>query len=216
MGCDIHFYVEVKQDDGSWKSVDKWETDEDGYTHVPWDDKFYGGRNYDLFAILANVRNGSGTAGVKTGDGFNVIAEPRGLPEEASPEVSKKAKDWEGDAHSHSWFTVAELKAFNWKQKTQHQGFVELEQFKIFIKEGRPRSWCRFVSGSSVIHVSIDEMMDFMKGSVTMQEGKFYYTTVRWTETYANSVGSFLTKTLPKMESLGDPEKVRTVFWFDN
>lgn len=201
MGCDIHFYVEVKQDDGTW---------------FPCDGDFYDGRNYDLFAILADVRNGVGFAGIKTGDGFNVIAEPRGLPDDVSNDILQESEDWGCDGHSHSWLTVAELKAFNWKQETQHLGVVNVEQFKVFIKEGRPTSWCGDAGGSSVAHVSIDEMMDFVKGSVAMQEGKSYYTTICWAETYADSVGSFLTKTLPKMEAIGDPEKVRAVFWFDN
>ena len=201
MGCDIHFYVEVKQDDGAW---------------LPRNEDLYDGRNYDLFAILAGVRNGVGFAGVKTGDGFNVIAEPRGLPDDVSNDILQESEDWGRDGHSHSWLTVAEIKAFNWKQETQHQGVVNLEQFKVFIKKGRPTSWCGVAVGSSVVHVSVDEMMDFVKGSVAMQEGKSYYTTVCWVETYADSVGTFLTETLPKMEALGDPEKVRAVFWFDN
>jgi hypothetical protein len=47
-------------------------------------------RNYDVFAILANVRNGRGFAGVVTGGGFNPIAMPRGLPPDVSPEVLRE------------------------------------------------------------------------------------------------------------------------------
>lgn len=46
-------------------------------------------RNYDWFAILANVRNGRGFAGLYTGSGFDVIAEPRGYPENISNEGMK-------------------------------------------------------------------------------------------------------------------------------
>ena len=121
MGCDIHFFVEVKQADGSWKSVDEWEV-EDGYTYVPYEKAFYNGRNYDLFAILADVRNGRGFAGCKTGDGFNIIDEPRGLPNDVSSEVKSQAESWDGDGHSHSWFTLAELESFDWDQTTKHEG----------------------------------------------------------------------------------------------
>ena len=37
-------------------------------------------RNYDWFSILANVRNGMGFAGVVTGQGFNYISTPKGVP----------------------------------------------------------------------------------------------------------------------------------------
>jgi hypothetical protein len=215
MGCDIHFFVEVKQQDGTWKSADEWET-EYGYTYVTWGKQFYRGRNYDLFAILADVRNGRGFAGIKTGEGFNPIAEPKGLPEDASPEVAANSEDWDVDGHSHSWFTFAELRAFDWQQESRHQGWVGIEEFKEYAKTGKPSSWCGGVGGTSVVLVTIDQMMEFVNGNVAMQDGKSYYTLVSWTETYAESVGSFLTETLPKMEALGAPDEVRAVFWFDN
>lgn len=86
----------------------------------------YDGRNYDAFAILADVRNGRGFAGVKTGEGFNPIADPKGVPSDASPEYKEEVESWEGDGHSHSYFTVAELKAYNWNQTTISSGLVSL------------------------------------------------------------------------------------------
>ena len=50
-----------------------------GYNYEP-----YGDRNYNLFAILANVRNGTAFAGCKTGEGFNPISNPKGVPSDAS------------------------------------------------------------------------------------------------------------------------------------
>jgi len=44
-------------------------------------------RNYDWFSVLANVRNGYGFAGIKTGEGFKVIAQPKGFPSNASREA---------------------------------------------------------------------------------------------------------------------------------
>jgi len=46
--------AKVQQDNGSWKNAGEID----------------GNRNYDLFAILANVRNGHGFAGIKTGGGI--------------------------------------------------------------------------------------------------------------------------------------------------
>jgi hypothetical protein len=56
MGTDIHCAVEKKQPDGTWKVVD-----------APFDDY----RNYDSFAILADVRNGHGFAGVQPVKAFD-------------------------------------------------------------------------------------------------------------------------------------------------
>lgn len=177
MGCDIHFYVEVRKG-GVWKSVDKWDTDEDGWMHVPYGDAFYDDRNYDLFAILADVRNGVGFAGVTTGEGFNIIAPPRGLPSDVSPEVLKASSCWGCDGHSHSWFTLAELEAFDWKQGTRHQGVVDPAEFKTYIQKGHPDSWFGDIWGRDVIKLGITDMMALLKGAYPVQEGKSYCTTV--------------------------------------
>lgn len=65
MGTDIHSIAQVCRD-GSWVTVAI------GIYGDP--------RSYNTFAMLANVRNGRGFAGIKTSDGFPYIHEPRGLP----------------------------------------------------------------------------------------------------------------------------------------
>ncbi|TXH55263.1 MAG: hypothetical protein E6Q97_09160, partial [Desulfurellales bacterium] len=65
MGTDIHSIAQVKRD-GKWVTV---------AIGIAGDI-----RSYDTFAMLANVRNGRGFAGVRTSTGFPVIHEPRGLP----------------------------------------------------------------------------------------------------------------------------------------
>lgn len=50
-------------------------------------------RNYNVFAILADVRNGTGFAGVRTSAGFAVIAEPRGVPADVSDEVRQRIEE---------------------------------------------------------------------------------------------------------------------------
>jgi len=65
MGTDIHSIAQVRVD-GEWKTVAV------GIGGDP--------RDYNLFAMLADVRNGRGFAGIKTTDPFPVIHEQRGLP----------------------------------------------------------------------------------------------------------------------------------------
>ena len=49
--------------------------------------QFLHDRNYNVFSILANVRNGYGFAGVRTGSGFDPISDGRGLPDDLSQGV---------------------------------------------------------------------------------------------------------------------------------
>jgi hypothetical protein len=111
MGCDIHLYVERRTDSG-WEHVPDHSDD--------WRDtaNWYSTRNYNLFAILADVRNGHGFAGIKTGDGFIPIDYPRGLPADVSTKVDAECVEWGIDGHSHSHLTIAEILAFDWDQST--------------------------------------------------------------------------------------------------
>lgn len=93
-----------------WITCDEWEYEqeegEDPYWMVPYTKKFYRGRNYGLFAILADVRN----------DDIEPIAYPKGIPEDASYAYQVEAKQMEGDGHSHSYFTLEELQNVDWRQ----------------------------------------------------------------------------------------------------
>lgn len=103
MGCDIHMYVEYKNKrggDGSWLCGDYFQVDDPlcespVYNRI----ELYGDRNYALFAVLANVRNG----------GYDYIELPRGLPADATEYVEQEYERWRGDAHSCSYFTLREL-----------------------------------------------------------------------------------------------------------
>ena len=92
MGCDIHLYVERKVE-GAWKSVHDFAPDKygEGVADVSYEDRWYSDRNYDLFAILADVRNGHGFAGVATGEGFTPIADPKGIPADCDPQIKARS-----------------------------------------------------------------------------------------------------------------------------
>lgn len=131
MGCDIHFYTErftssndyegpkdILEDrnnrieeivDGKpsterWVSADKWVKGNDGWV-VDWNDLYYGGRNYALFSILADVRGNEVP-----------IDSPRGIPIDVSVGYRYMCELWAGDAHSHSYFTLEELLEVNWSK----------------------------------------------------------------------------------------------------
>lgn len=115
MGCDIHMHIEYfdthyKEDKkGKLTPIKKWrcadwfrlnkyygKKGEPKYKQVPlWDD-----RDYNLFAILASVRNYND---------IEPISEPRGIPHDISYEVLKELTKWGEDAHSISYLTLQEL-----------------------------------------------------------------------------------------------------------
>lgn len=158
MGCDIHLFTEQKID-GVWKSVDVWKDEyNEGRLSVPYEKSAYHSRNYSLFAILADVRNGRGFAGIKTGEGFTPIAEPKGLPKDVSSEVAASSDNWGADGHSHSWLTIREILDFDWNQKTTLCGWVDAENFREWKSRGQPESWCGGIGGPGIKHVDCEEM----------------------------------------------------------
>lgn len=231
MGCDIHMGVEVRRD-GVWTARAKMNTEYPGEHYREWEEP-YDGRNYDLFAILANVRNGRGFAGILTGGGFNPIAEPRGIPEDASPEYRDWAGEMGGDGHSHSWFTVAELMAYDWTQITSHRGYVSnCKEFARWKYQGKPSGWSGDISGPGIVKKTASQVVaaweqlgkpnlwdetTWRKIEVLCDAGAGRLVVdVQWTEPYYESASEFLSSTLPKLWRLGAYDDVRIVFFFDN
>jgi hypothetical protein len=167
MGCDIHLYVE-KRDGSGWVSCDTWEKDEyePHRLTVPYGKHFYSSRNYDTFAILADVRNGSGFAGCPTGDGFVPISEAKGLPGDLSPELAAEVEA--SLEHTPSWLTVRELMDYDWTQTTTKTGIVngpEYDRWESFQKRrgDGPDSWRGDIMGGAVKHVSEEYMLAQVK-----------------------------------------------------
>lgn len=237
MGCDIHIWAEVKQDNGTWKKVGRvfdnpyWkegdeieeETYDDGDTYYfgPKTDEPYRERNYNLFAVLANVRNGYGFAGTPTGYGFEPIVLPRGIPKDASPEYKQKVAYWNGGGHSHSWLTLRELQEFPWHNKhTIIYGIVPEERYLHRRTTGEEyTTYSGGIRGPRIITLPkhmydaiTKEKLDTLKA-----EGNIIYVRDQWKESYKEAVDSrFFEQTIPSLQALGKPDDVRIVFFFDN
>jgi hypothetical protein len=63
-------------------------------------------------------------------DRIEPICEPRGVPEDASDGYRYVVDRWDGDGHSHSYFTLEELKNVNWSEYNKEwiQDFLETIQ----------------------------------------------------------------------------------------
>lgn len=240
MGCDIHLFVERRDEQGKWVTADTWEP-EDGRMRVDYHKRFYTGRNYDLFAILADVRNGRGFAGVKTGGGFIPISPPKGLPDDVSPQVAEDSEGWGSDGHSHSWHTVKDLMEYDWTQVGHLQGFVQFRVYEEWSRWSRkqgecPDSYCGGVGGGSTKIISmeagdklLEQLYEVRRQSQNkpheeraaaekafMDEHAWLYVESHWEQPYYKTSRHFLSDCLPKLWRLGKPEDVRIVFWFDN
>lgn len=84
------------QSDYKWVSYDNWYK-ESGIWKL---NSFYYDRNYNLFSLLANVRNY---------DDISPIDYPRGIPKDASQTFLYICKKWDINGHSHSYFLLSEL-----------------------------------------------------------------------------------------------------------
>jgi hypothetical protein len=235
MGCDIHFYVE-KKSKGKWVSADTFVAEKDGeHTYYSQKDEFYDGRNYNLFAILADVRNGRGFAGCKTGDGFNPISQPKGLPDDVSKETQRAAEGMGADGHSHSWFTLRELLDYDWTQTTKLQGWCDFKTWEAWSRWSRghgegPDNYCSEVGGGGIKHISAEKMdqlcKDFWKLKSNDERESFIkehhqvYALAEWETPYYKAAGVFLGWTIPRLLKLAGGIKgvddVRIVFFFDN
>lgn len=207
MGCDIHLYAERKEK-GVWIKAQECDIN----------------RNYNLFSILANVRNGNSLV---------PISELKGLPNDVSDGVRKESDGWDGDGHSHSYFTLQELLAYDWTQTATLRGVVHASTFDKWTrwgeKEGEsPDSYCGGVYGFGVEIISRSELEKRLK-KVTKGIDNYQlrdeaitkalpsvYCNLQWQIPYYRCASEFLSELIPQLLRLGKPENVCIVFWFDN
>ena len=213
MGTDIHVCVEKKTSEG-WEVV-KGENpyytpdskhENNKYCYEGW---LYNSRNYDLFGMLANIRNGSGFAGCDTGEGFKPISNPKGLPKDISEELKNHFDS--AYYHSLSWLTLKELKEYDWSQTTKKRGYIPEEDYEDYKEAGRPvKGYSGGVAGQRIITVTEEEYENLEN----KEEDKKYYIQVEWEVTYEESAKYFIEEVIPELEEIGPP--VRIVFGFDN
>lgn len=209
MGCDIHSVAQVKKD-GKWTTL----------LTAPGGDH----RNYDTFAILANVRNGSGFAGCDTGDGYVPISESRGLPTDfKTDEDSDDYHDgkWMGD-HSYSHHTLAQIQEYMAKfgnNKTKKRGYVsESKYLELRGTNNSPDYYSGGVSGPDIKTLSAF-MYESLQKKGELPKDKKIYVQHEWTVGYTD--GTYIADIIEALEKLAKknkvgPGEVRMVFGFDS
>lgn len=110
MGCDIHVCFE-QEIDGKWTNIDEYEKNEyytegndDGESEF-WRTDIYNGRDYHLFAALADIRNYNGY--------ITCMCEPKDFPDDADQKTRDDYESWSSDAHSASHHTLYDMIQFD-------------------------------------------------------------------------------------------------------
>ena len=249
MGCDIHCCIEKKNDVGQWELVElppslrsprrvelaaegKWgQWAEVSAKYEPFNDRYY-----DLFAVLANVQNGYGFAGVKTGGFIKPISEPRGFPDDLSPTVKRWTTMYEDESlteeereamhslgdHSFSWLTAAELAAYDWDAEHDKTGVIPLADFAKRVADNvqtPPESWCGATFGHDVVTIPEAQARTALSNGVgliaTLRTD--VHVQIAWRQPTVRPTSEFRTRVIPGMLALHpDPTAVRLIFGFDS
>lgn len=246
MGCDSHPYLEIKGRNGRWGLHDDYgryyklrgaaykdlEDLRPNYLNV------LGRRNYRLFAVLADVRNG----GWGQEKYITPLFAQRSLPKDVSKAVLKKIPTG-GDYHSHTWFTARELLDVDWDAVagTSFEVVVYAADYMAWKETGLAPHGCpdypenmddltREVSHEEMVMLLMSNTAEFLtqmlpcmfergagkgrkKKPTLVRSGPFVR--VETPRTYRQVVPDLIAS-LPDLEKLGDPDKVRIVIAFDN
>jgi hypothetical protein len=124
MGCDSHFFLERRVNNGPWH-LDPGhkflEDPRDGGVH-PLEIPSLSGRSYYLFGLIAGVRSYDVTP----------IAQPRGLPNDVSKEILSYFTDYKPDFHTPTYLTPKELeKALNKYYKYIRKAHPETDELYL-------------------------------------------------------------------------------------
>lgn len=217
MGTDIHAFAELRGP-GGWEPCYQRTLAEEGERQFL---RFYCGqeRNYELFAVLAGVRR-------LTNDGFAPIRPPRGLPADLSPALRSVAESPHGLwGHNYTWLTLRELLEYPWQgMRRTIRLHVDADGFREFQEHGRPERGHSIFCAESVcgtdpeagkrpILISNEEMARRLKqGEDTGRR----VTEVAFEQPVAPYCHDFVVETLPLLGTLGKPDDVRIILWFDS
>jgi hypothetical protein len=225
MGCDIHLAAEMlNEDTGLWEPVPPplepcWSCGEFGTKPDCWNCKgtgvsdwkgWYGDRNYTIFAVLADVRNGHGFAGTYTHEPITPIDTPRGLPADATYESLQRLSD----EHSATWVFLSEVEDYNWDQDMIRGGVISIEEYATCQRTGEsPENWCGGISGPDIITVTpMEAEKILLEGGEDLDR---IYVNYKWVDPLRRYADDFLAQMTKLRATVGD-RACRLIMDFDS
>ena len=143
MGCDIHTSVEKKL---TINGEEKWyNTDYFKLNPYYGDGKYEDERRYQTIEVFGdrNYRAFSHLCGVRGNDHEPRISEPKGVPDDCSPQTKEEIARWGCDGHSHSYVTLKEVMDFvEANTGVGYQGYISPEAAEELSKGVLPDYWC--------------------------------------------------------------------------
>lgn len=180
MGTDIHSIAQVKRD-GQWVTV---------AIGIAGDQ-----RNYNTFAMLANVRNGRGFAGCWTSTGFPVIHEPRGLPKDLAAVDDFVENDEDDNPDPSVRVDKAQLvAAWDWSGFETSINNPEARRVRWLKDSSRmdlgdhSRSWCTLAELRAFIGNIAKKTETFIVGVVTREQYEEHQRTGKHYESWCGMV----------------------------
>lgn len=219
MGCDIHLRIQV-QNGEAWEDVpyktEPWQPrdTDDAYGQQQWrlfDERHgeplpdaFDARNYNLFGMLADVRNGT------WGDEWPVLKPPSGLPDG----IDIEAEPWLGD-HSFTTLTLEELESYGWDSiQVNGRGCVSAEVYAQTPKGDRPSSYSAGAGGGSVVTYEPEEWE--ARGRKPQFHGESSYVWARWSQTARQGSRDWPGLVLPRLREIAAGRPLRLLVGFDN
>lgn len=221
MGTDVHSIFEVKKEIFLDKHPELSllvDTSQDWIqiSENPWSEN----RDYLLFAVLANVRNGYGFGGLYRHEPLEPITDHRGIPDDFSAEYQIK-DSWWGN-HSHTWLLGSEF--MNWYNgdiiSLVHTGYISKKEFDKW-DGNEPDCYSGCINGPGII--LSDDVNSFTRvNSTQLNENQpivsitpeTTHVRVWWSQSVQSSISDFYEDVVkPLMDYYGD---FRLVMSFDS
>ncbi len=184
MGTDITIVGEIWKE-GQWHPIPDSEITVDP------------GRNYDLYAVLANVRSsGYGLPGMAdiSHTKFKPISEPRGLPLDISEKYEKRCSIYQCPFYELSWLKIQEIIDYDWdNQFVVTQGYIKPKYSHLFKKEELRPTLPKYVTLCRLPYRGLVKVSYLMSYRDYIQPDYF----------------------IEGLLKLGAPNQVRIIFWFD-
>lgn len=211
MATDIRVCPEISRG-GRWERI----------ADVPVVDTINNFRDYEVFSVLASVRNHRfASADFRTGGGYEPISEPRGFPADMSQETRhffylEAPEGFDIQFHTPTWLRLDEILDYDWNKVTWHSGLIPESEWSSYLELGQPNEWLRDVSGHDVVKLTSEQMQALKNGTFPRDPDKRYYCEVKWATTYWEDCGWFVNLVRDLFRSYGEPSHIRLVMAFDS